>query len=71
MQIQKWIREDMARYNLTPPEEKQGEYGKSKGYSDAPMSYGEVRQAVESFFYGTSQTYKTKKAYETESRYKR
>ncbi|MDI6721244.1 MAG: hypothetical protein QMD85_02545 [Candidatus Aenigmarchaeota archaeon] len=69
MKIKEMIRQDMNRYNLEHPEEKQEGYGKSNGYADAPLAYGEMRHAVESFFYGIQQIYKTKKAYETESKY--
>jgi hypothetical protein len=69
--IREIMSKDIDRYGFNQPEEKKGEYGKGgKDYDNAPLTYGEMRQVVEAFFYGSSQPYKTKKAYETESKYK-
>ena len=72
LKVKEIIRADIERYKLENPEEKQGKYGTASSDSDAPLTYGEVRGVVESFFYGTQSPYKTKKhAYETSGAYKK
>ena len=72
MKVKEMMRKDMDRYNVKDLGEKKPAYGSGHGeYSDAPLTYGEVKHAIESVFYGPKPAYKTKKSYETESSYKR
>ncbi len=71
--IREIMTKDLDRYGLHEPEKKAQDYErKPASYSEQPFTYGEIRQAVESMFYGAQQSpYKTKKAYETDNKYKR
>ncbi|MBI2579396.1 MAG: hypothetical protein HYW27_00665, partial [Candidatus Aenigmarchaeota archaeon] len=70
--IREIMEKDLDRYGLHEPENKAQAYeGNRASYSEQPFTYGEARHAVEAFFYGAPQTYKTKKPYETESKYRR
>ncbi len=70
LKLKEIIRQDLDRYNLKNPTEKQGKYA-SAAASDSPLTYGEVKGMVESFFYGAQSPYKTKKhPYERTAGYK-
>lgn len=73
MKIKEMIRQDLNTYNLAQPEEKKEKYAASgTNYSDAPLTYGETKGMLESFFYGmNADPYKTKKPYETVGGYKK
>lgn len=72
LKLKEIIRQDLERYKLKNPEEKEGKYATSSSAADAPLTYGEVKGVVESFFYGVQSPYKTKKhAYETSGAYKK
>ncbi|MFA4820144.1 MAG: pentapeptide repeat-containing protein [Candidatus Aenigmatarchaeota archaeon] len=72
LKVKDLIRESIDRYNLAQPEEKKDKYASQADYSDAPLTYGEAKGAVEAFFYGmNTDPYKSKKPYETAGGYKK
>lgn len=64
LKVKEIIRGDLDRYSLKNPEEKENKYTGSS-VTDAPLTYGEVKGAVEAFFYGAQEAYKDKKPYES------
>ncbi|MBI4174531.1 MAG: pentapeptide repeat-containing protein [Candidatus Aenigmarchaeota archaeon] len=71
LKLKEIIRQDLDRYNLKNPVEKEGKYA-TAGASDSPLTYGEVKGVVENFFYGAQSPYKVKKhAYERTAGYKK
>ncbi len=71
LKLKEIIRQDLNRYNLAQPEEKKDKYASHADYSDAPLTYGEAKGMLESFFYGSQNPSKPKTPYETTGGYKK
>ena len=75
LKVKEMMRQDIDRYNLSPPGEEGGAYDKKHGdYRDSPLTHGEIKGLIEGAFgaYGEqSPVYKNKKSvYEKTGKYK-